>query len=98
VVGVELPSAGGTDMSVTYWIEPAPAHLPADKPLFVTLNPFRPPDPALVIGAKSASHPVFDAAAGLPNRCCGRYCRGRRRTWFCGAYFGAGFSRRPQAR
>jgi predicted NAD/FAD-binding protein len=84
-------SEGGTDsrLSVTYWMNPL-QHLPADKPLFVTLNPLQPPDPALVIRREIYSHPVFDAAAGAAQPLLWSL-QGRRRTWFCGAYFGAGF-------
>ncbi len=82
-----LSDGGG--LSVTYWMNPL-QHLPADKPLFVTLNPVQPPDPAHVIRRETYAHPVFDAAAGAAQEQLWSL-QGRRRTWFCGAYFGAGF-------
>jgi len=65
-------------------------NLPGDLPLFVTLNPLTEPDPALVHRRDIYHHPVFDAAAGAAQ---GRLwsLQGRRNTWFCGAWFGAGF-------
>ena len=65
-------------------------HLPTDKDLFVTLNPLDEPDPALVIRREAYDHPVFDVAAGLAQKQLWSL-QGRRRTWFCGAWFGAGF-------
>ncbi len=81
--------AGDGRLSVTYWMNPL-QHLPANKPLFVTLNPLVPPDPARVIRREIYHHPVFDAAAGAAQPRLWSL-QGRRRTWFCGAYFGAGF-------
>jgi predicted NAD/FAD-binding protein len=59
-------------------------------PLFLTLNPGREPRPELVHRTESYAHPLFDANA---IRAQGELwsLQGRRRTWFCGAYFGAGF-------
>jgi len=86
-------SRGGTDdreLSVTYWMNRLQAWLPEEFPLFVTLNPLDEPDPAKVHAQVDYAHPVFDAAAG---RAQGELwgLQGRRRTWFCGAHFGAGF-------
>ncbi|MDE2303009.1 MAG: FAD-dependent oxidoreductase [Sphingomonadales bacterium] len=76
-------------LSVTYWMN-ALQHLPADNPLFVTLNPIFEPDPALVHWRGTYCHPVFDGAAMRAQR--GLWAlQGRRRAWFCGAHFGSGF-------
>jgi hypothetical protein len=77
------------ELSVTYWMNRL-QNLPGDLPLFVTLNPLTEPDPALVHRRDIYHHPVFDAAAGAAQ---GRLwsLQGRRNTWFCGAWFGAGF-------
>ncbi|MEY4160991.1 MAG: hypothetical protein RLZZ136_1612 [Pseudomonadota bacterium] len=77
------------DLSVTYWMNLLQG-LPEDKPLFVTLNPVQAIDPALVHRRKLFHHPVFDAAAGAAQAELWSL-QGRQRTWFCGAYFGAGF-------
>ncbi|WBO23826.1 NAD(P)/FAD-dependent oxidoreductase [Sphingomonas abietis] len=76
-------------LSVTYWMNRLQG-LPDDQPLFVTLNPIRPPDPALVHRRDAYDHPVFDAAAGAAQARLWSL-QGTRNSWFCGAYFGAGF-------
>ncbi|MDE1916568.1 MAG: NAD(P)/FAD-dependent oxidoreductase [Sphingomonadales bacterium] len=81
--------AGGPDLSVTYWMNRLQG-LPDRLPLFVTLNPLDEPDPALVHRREIYHHPIFDAAAGRAQRELWSL-QGRRSTWFCGAYFGAGF-------
>jgi predicted NAD/FAD-binding protein len=79
----------GLAPSVTYWMNRL-QHLPADQPLFVTLNPLRGPDPALVHWRGDYYHPVFDVAAGRAQARLWEL-QGNRHTWFCGAHFGPGF-------
>ncbi len=74
---------------VTYWMNRLQG-LPADTPVFVTLNPCREPAPETVIHRETYAHPLFDAAA-LEAQHRLWSLQGERRTWFCGAYFGAGF-------
>jgi uncharacterized protein len=75
--------------SVTYWMNRLQGVRTAE-PLFVSLNPPRPPDPARVLLTEHYSHPQLDAAAAAAQR--GLWSlQGVRRTWFCGAWFGAGF-------
>jgi len=73
---------------VTYWMNELQS-LPG-PPLFVSLNPARTPDPALVIGEWDYEHPVFDSAAVAAQRELWSL-QGRRHVWFAGAWFGAGF-------
>ena len=80
---------GAPGLSVTYWMNRLQG-LPDSPPLFVTLNPIREPDPALVHRREVYDHPVFDAAAGAAQAELWSL-QGCRNTWFCGAYFGAGF-------
>ncbi len=81
---------GGTNhLSVTYWMNKLQG-IPEDTPLFVTLNPVRAPDPAKVIRTDSYLHPMFNGAALAAQRQLWSL-QGVRNTWFCGAYFGAGF-------
>jgi predicted NAD/FAD-binding protein len=64
--------------------------LPFRRPLIVSLNPFREPDPARVIAEFDYAHPVFDRAAiGAQARLA--ELQGRRNTWYCGAWTGYGF-------
>lgn len=84
-----LGSADDTDGSptVTYWMN-ALQSIPPATPLFVTLNPQR--TPRHVWHAETYEHPLFDSAAISAQRALWSI-QGRRNTWYCGAYFGAGF-------
>ena len=59
-------------------------------PLFVTLNPMRPPREDSILEHRTFDHPLFDSRAIAAQRRLWSL-QGDRRTWFCGAYFGAGF-------
>ena len=82
-------SNGTADLSVTYWMNRL-QHIPDDNPLFVTLNPLHEPEPTKVIRRDRYEHPIFDAAASAAQARLWSL-QGVRDTWFCGAYFGAGF-------
>ena len=75
--------------SVTYWMNRLQG-LRTPRPLLVSLNPPRPPNPAQVLHTELYSHPQIDAAAATAQRKLWSL-QGVRRTWFCGAWFGAGF-------
>jgi predicted NAD/FAD-binding protein len=81
--------SAGTAPCVTYWMNRLQS-LPEDNPLFVTLNPTKPPRPDSVIHSELYEHPVFDEAAIRAQRRLWQL-QGQRNTWFCGAYFGSGF-------
>lgn len=81
--------AGAPALSVTYWMNRLQG-IPDSHPLFVTLNPIDEPDPALIYRRDIYDHPVFDAEAGAAQAELWSI-QGSRNTWFCGAYFGAGF-------
>jgi len=61
-----------------------------DKPLFVSLNPHREPDPSLTFGEFQYDHPQFSTAGLAAQRIFNRI-QGIRRTWFAGAWLGYGF-------
>jgi len=76
-------------VALTYWMNRLQNLDPA-RPLFVSMNPIRDPDPTTVFARLAYDHPVFDAEAiaaqeTLPT------IQGRRRLWFCGSYCGWGF-------
>lgn len=73
--------------TVTYWMN-ALQRLPTQTDLFVTLNPGR--RPAGTLSEAHYEHPVFDSAASAAQHHLWSL-QGQRNTWFCGAYFGAGF-------
>ncbi len=75
--------------SVTYWMNRLQG-LRTSQLLFVSLNAPRPPDPACVLHTERYAHPLLDAAAVSAQRRLWDL-QGVRRTWFCGAWFGAGF-------
>jgi predicted NAD/FAD-binding protein len=74
---------------VTYWMNRLQA-LPTTTNLFVTLNPVRPPRSENIVQRETYDHPLFDARAIAAQRRLWSL-QGVRNTWFCGAYFGAGF-------
>lgn len=64
--------------------------IPADTPLFVTLNPARQPDPKLTFGRYQYDHPQFSSPGMAAQRIFNRI-QGVRHTWFAGAWLGYGF-------
>jgi predicted NAD/FAD-binding protein len=75
--------------SVTYNLSTL-QNLPGRQPLLVTLNTSAAVDPDKVLMRTVYDHPVFDAASlGAQQR--RHEISGRRRTWYCGAYWGYGF-------
>jgi uncharacterized protein len=86
-VSETAPGHGG--ICVTYWMNPL-QNLVTDTALFVTLNPPRAPAAGKLLHTESYDHPIFDADAMAAQRRLWRL-QGHRKTWFCGAYFGAGF-------
>ena len=75
--------------AVTYWMNRL-QHLETQVPMLVTLNPHVEPDPALVHWQGIYHHPAFDSAALAAQQQLWSL-QGKRSTWFCGAWFGAGF-------
>ena len=74
---------------VTYWMNRL-QNIESEKPLFVTLNPPRPPRAGTLLHSEVYDHPIFDAKAMVSQRKLW-LLQGKRNTWFCGSYFGAGF-------
>jgi uncharacterized protein len=77
------------DLCVTYWMNVL-QNLDRSKPVFVTLNPPRDPDPALTFGRFTYAHPQYDAPAIAAQKALPEI-QGRNRTWFCGAWVRHGF-------
>jgi predicted NAD/FAD-binding protein len=80
---------GDVALCVTYWMNRLQS-LPGDTPMFVTLNPIKPPAPATVIRREVFHHPRFDTAALRAQKALWSI-QGDGGIWWCGAYFGAGF-------
>jgi predicted NAD/FAD-binding protein len=77
------------ELSVTYWLNRLQS-LPGERQYFVTLNGGAAPREGTVLRRLAYEHPVYDTSATLAQRNLWRL-QGQRNTWFCGAYFGAGF-------
>ena len=84
-----LGDAAANGPSVTYWMNRL-QNLRTPRPLFVSLNPSRPPDPAAVLRTELYAHPQLDTSAANAQKNLWSL-QGVRNTWFCGAWFGAGF-------
>ena len=82
-------SGAGRALCVTYWMNLL-QDLPRETPLFVTLNPVRPPDPARTLRTERYAHPLFDAAALRAQKRLWSV-QGEGGVWWAGAYCGAGF-------
>lgn len=74
---------------VTYWMNRLQS-LDIGRPIFVTLNPVREPAKETIIGEFDYTHPYFDMSA-MASQTQLWSLQGRRRSWFCGSYFGYGF-------
>lgn len=75
--------------AVTYWMNRL-QDLPDERPFFLTLNPPTSLRPETILHEETYEHPLFDAAA-LTAQAQLWSLQGTRRSWFCGAHFGAGF-------
>jgi predicted NAD/FAD-binding protein len=81
--------ADAATVCVTYWMNRLQA-IPGPRQYFVTLNPGHPPAAGTLLHSEVYEHPVLDTAATRAQRALWSL-QGTRRTWFCGAWFGAGF-------
>lgn len=80
---------GAASLSVSYWMNRLQG-IASARPLIVTLNPRTEPHRDRVIDSVDFEHPLFDGTAMTAQQALWSL-QGTRRTWYCGAYFGAGF-------
>jgi uncharacterized protein len=83
-----LTGADGAE-TVTYWMNNL-QHIDDKTPLFVSLSPATPPEPALTFETFDCEHPQFNAPALAAQRQFGRI-QGRGGVWYAGAWLGHGF-------
>ncbi|MCB1388669.1 MAG: FAD-dependent oxidoreductase [Rhodobacteraceae bacterium] len=76
-------------ISLSYWMNSLQP-IPAEDPMFVTLNATRPIRDDLIYDQHTFRHPVFDLAAFAAQDVL-RALNGHRNTWFCGAWMRNGF-------
>ncbi|MEM9472489.1 MAG: FAD-dependent oxidoreductase [Pseudomonadota bacterium] len=81
--------AGHRQLTVSYWMNSLQP-LKTETDLFVTLNPSGTVDPSRTLRQFNYTHPMFNSAAMAAQQDLWDL-QGRRRTWFCGSYFGYGF-------
>jgi len=74
---------------VSYWMNKL-QRLECKEQIFLTLNPRAEPRAETVLYETDYDHPLFDVAAIRAQEQLWSL-QGARNTWFCGAYFGAGF-------
>lgn len=75
--------------TVSYWMNNL-QNLACSQDYIVSLNPAHSPRPDLVVRSSMYSHPQFNTATYSAQEKLW-LLQGRRNTWYCGAYFGAGF-------
>ncbi|MFN0192160.1 MAG: NAD(P)/FAD-dependent oxidoreductase [Aestuariivirga sp.] len=75
--------------SVTYWMNRLQSLAGKDN-IFVTLNPQKAAAPGTLIRSMMYRHPLFSPGSLAAQEKLWNL-QGRRRTWFCGAWFGSGF-------
>ncbi|MGR3542349.1 MAG: NAD(P)/FAD-dependent oxidoreductase [Hasllibacter sp.] len=83
------PSGGGGAIPLSYWMNSLQP-IPADDPMFVTLNDPGTIDPALVYDEAMFDHPVFDTAAWAAQARLNAG-NGAGGVWLAGAWLGNGF-------
>jgi len=79
----------GRAVSVSYWMNRLQS-LATDTDYIVTLNPEPLPPSTHIVRTARYAHPRFTPETHLAQQRLWSL-QGRRRTWFCGSYFGAGF-------
>ena len=84
-----IGTSGTAQCAITYWMN-ALQPLATTADYFVSLNPAVEPAATSVLKTFDYAHPIFDARALAAQRHLWDL-QGRQNTWFCGAYFGAGF-------
>ena len=77
-------------ISLSYWMNSLQPAIPADDPMFVTLNARRPVREELIHDEAVFHHPVYDLGT-LQGQTEVRALNGGRHTWFCGAWMRNGF-------
>lgn len=88
-LGQRVPGGGTNGLCVSYWMNRLQG-IDHPRPLIMTLNPNREPRPGSIMDATEFDHPLFDNAAMAAQRDFWPI-QGENRTYYCGAWLGAGF-------
>ena len=81
--------SNGKQTSVTYWLNNL-QNLKSDNNFFLTLNPFCEINKESIIKKINFTHPHFNSDT-LKHQKSLFSLQGKKRTWYCGSYFGYGF-------
>ena len=77
------------NLSITYWMNELQG-INSSKPILLSLNPKSLPNPDLIYGQYSYSHPILDNnAINIQKKLSS--IQGKNNLWFCGAWTGFGF-------
>ena len=79
----------GSKTCVTYWLNNL-QNLKSEDNFFLTLNPIYEIDKANIIKKINFTHPYFNKET-LKLQKTLQFLQGKKRTWYCGSYFGYGF-------
>jgi predicted NAD/FAD-binding protein len=85
----EPASNAARPVTVTYWMNRL-QNLDSNRPIFVTLNPIRPPRADLTFAQINYDHPQFDLGTLASQKSLDQI-QGRGGLWYCGAWTGHGF-------
>ena len=77
------------NICVSYWMNELQP-LNTDQNIFVTLNPTHEPKSESIVASFLYDHPCFNEQTSINQKQLWSL-QGKKRTWFCGAYFGFGF-------
>ena len=81
--------SNGEKTCITYWLNKL-QNLDTEKNYFLTLNPIFDPTNSLIIKKVNFTHPYLNSEnTKIQNDL--QLIQGKKRTWFCGSYFGYGF-------
>lgn len=86
---VEQSEEDTAKVSVSYWMNRL-QNIDSTTPYIVSLNPAIRPGTRHILRSQVYEHPIFNAHTYQAQQHLWSL-QGRKRTWFCGAYFGAGF-------
>ena len=81
--------SNGTKTCVTYWLNKL-QNLKCETNYFLTLNPIEEVNKKDFIKAVNFTHPYFNSDT-LKYQKSLNLIQGKKRTWYCGSYFGYGF-------
>ena len=81
--------SNGSQTCITYWLNKL-QNLNCEQNYFLTLNPICKIDKMTILKEISFTHPYFNLETSKHQKLL-NLIQGKKRTWYCGSYFGYGF-------